>query len=79
MVVLAVLVVVVGAFLLRQAFPTGESFEQAATCTALRVVVTTVESSIDQTDASDAEKAVLRGNIQELRDEYERRCGGPLR
>jgi hypothetical protein len=77
-VVLAALVLNVGAFMLRQAFPTGESFTQAATCTALRTVVYTAESSIDQRDASAAEKAELRQGIQELRAEYERQCG-PLR
>ncbi len=75
MVVLAVLVVVVGAYLLRQAFPTGESFEQAATCTALRIVVNSAEGAIEQSDATPEERAQIQQGLREIRAEYERQCG----
>jgi hypothetical protein len=72
-VLVAVLVAAV-VYLVQQAFPTTESFEQAATCAGLRIVVNNAETAIDQADLGPAERADLRRAIEELRAEYDRQC-----
>jgi hypothetical protein len=75
---LTVVAVVAGAYMIRQMFPTTESVQEAATCTILRVVVNNAESVIEQADATAAEQAEMRRGVQDLRAEFERKCG-PLR
>ena len=81
LVVCAVLVVIaagVGIYMVRQMAPSAASLGDSAKCVALRIAVQYGETAIDQGDASAAEKAELRRNLQELRTQFEGECG-PLR
>jgi hypothetical protein len=75
---LLVVAVVAGVYVVKQMFPTSDSATQAASCAIMRVFVSNAESGIQQSDASEAEKADLRRAVQELRSEFEQQCG-PLR
>ena len=79
---LAVVAIVAGVYVVRQMYPTSESVGEAARCAFMRVILNNAEAGaeagIQQSNASDAEKAELRRNVQELRAEFERQCG-PLR
>ena len=72
--VLATVVFVAGVFMFRRAFPTAESFGEASTCAALRIVVTVLETGINQADMSAAERAEAQQMLREMRAEFEREC-----
>jgi hypothetical protein len=81
LVVCAVLVVIAaaaGIYMVRQMAPNAASFGDSAKCVALRIAVQYGETAIEQGDASAAEKAELRRNLQELQSQFEGECG-PLR
>jgi hypothetical protein len=72
---LAVITVGAGIYMVRQMAPNATSFGDSARCAAMRAAVTFGDRAIDQGNASAAEKAELRRNLQDLRTQYQRECG----
>jgi len=75
---IGVIVVAVGVFMFRQAFPTTESFGQATGCAGLRVAITVIEAGMSGSDMSAEERAAAQQMLREARAEFEKSCG-PLR
>lgn len=68
-------VFVAGVFMFRSAFPTAESFGEATTCAALRVVIVGFETMVESGEMSAAERREADQALKEIRAEYEAECG----
>src|SRR5215204_6514162 len=73
--VLAVIVVAVGVYMVRQAAPNATTIEQSVTCAILRGALTVGHQAIEQGEGTAAQKAELRRNLNDLRGQFQRECG----
>jgi len=72
--VVVAIVLAVVFYLFRQAFPTNESFGEAAECAMLRVVILGAETTLEQSEGTAAEKEQLRRQVRSMREEFDRKC-----
>lgn len=72
--VILVIVVALGVFMFRQAFPTADSFGEAVTCATLRVVISVTETNIDQPNMTPAERREAQQALQTAKDEFAKSC-----
>lgn len=72
---IVVVMMVAGYFLFKRAFPTTESFNEAASCSGLRIGLLLAESTVERGDLTPDEKAQAQKQLQTVRAEFERRCG----
>jgi hypothetical protein len=72
---LAVIVVAVGVYMVRQAAPNATTIEQSVTCAILRGAITVGDQAIEQGEGTEAQKAELRRGLQDLRTQFQSECG----
>lgn len=74
-VVVLVVAIAAGIYVLRQMYPTTDSVQEAAGCVVMRTFVNNLETLLEQSDLTEAEKEGMRRELQQQRRAFEEQCG----